>query len=225
MKSHENFTLRLVEEEGNYFSFHLNEKNNFLANMIRRTIMLEVPTVAVEEVIIEDNKTIHIDDIIIKRLGLIPLASGKANKKMNIADECSCESNCEQCEISFTLEGSYDEGVEIVSSADMQIDSEDVLPVFFTFNFDGKKFEEPTPVVSLADTHSIKLSGKIRKGNGDMHAKWNPVCTLVYKEVEDGILFNVETSGTLQGQEIINTVEEIIKEKIRKGTLLPPKPK
>jgi len=224
-RSREDFSLNIIEENGNYFSFLLDRKDNFLANIIRRTMMQGVPTLAVDEVNFKYNRTIHIDDIISKRLGLVPIVSGDVVREMKMKDECKCDVGCENCSISFSLKGDYENGMVDVTSFDIKIDSDKVIPTYFTYSFNGKDFREPFPIVNLGETHGIELSGKIRKGNGYMNAKWNPVCMVVYEEKEDGTYFNVETSGSLKPQELLSLTEEIVKEIALSGNLVAPKPK
>lgn len=62
-----------------------------LVNSLRRVMMVEVPTVAIDLVDIEVNTSVLTDEFIAHRLGLIPLYSRGA-MAMRIPAECPCDS-------------------------------------------------------------------------------------------------------------------------------------
>src|SRR3989338_1116508 len=69
-----------------------------VANMIRRYTMMEVPTLAVEDVEFRKNSSILFDEMIAHRLGLVVLKSDL--KTYNKREECKCcGKGCARCEV------------------------------------------------------------------------------------------------------------------------------
>ena len=69
------FQLRVISEsaDGNDFEFELIGIDAAIANALRRILLAEVPSMAVEDVYIQQNSSIVQDEILALRLGLTPL--------------------------------------------------------------------------------------------------------------------------------------------------------
>ena len=84
------------DKEKNKLSFVLINSTPSFANAIRRAIVEEVPTMAIEEVEFRKNNSILYDEIIAHRLGLLPLTTDL--KSYTISSECKCEGKgCARC--------------------------------------------------------------------------------------------------------------------------------
>ena len=86
-------------KKGNIIKFCVNGISTQMANALRRIVIAEVPTMAIEEVTFYKNSSILNDEVLSHRLGLIPL---KSNKTYNFISECSCNGKgcgkcCSQC--------------------------------------------------------------------------------------------------------------------------------
>ncbi|KAG7008319.1 DNA-directed RNA polymerase II subunit [Physcia stellaris] len=90
------------EVSTNRVKFDLVNVDLAFANSLRRVILAEVPTVAIELVEVEANTSVLADEYIAHRLGLIPLNSKNCDLLYDSRD-CECEGYCDQCSITLTL--------------------------------------------------------------------------------------------------------------------------
>ena len=65
--------VQVLDEKDNELVFMIEGINNAIANTIRRTIVSEVPTLAVDEVNFVKNQTALYDEILAHRIGLMPI--------------------------------------------------------------------------------------------------------------------------------------------------------
>lgn len=94
---HSNITLESVGEYD--LSFTLSDADTSMANALRRVMIAEVPTIAIDLVNIEYNTSPMFDEFIAHRLGLIPLASHEADN-FNYTRDCDrCTDHCPYCSV------------------------------------------------------------------------------------------------------------------------------
>ncbi|HLD42910.1 MAG TPA: DNA-directed RNA polymerase subunit D [Candidatus Nanoarchaeia archaeon] len=130
-----------------------------VANMIRRYTMMEVPTLAVEDVEFRKNSSILFDEMIAHRLGLVVLKSDL--KTYNKREECKCGGKgCARCEVKMALSG---KGPSVVMASEMKFKDPKIRPVF-----------PNTPIVKLLKGQEIEVEGTATLGSGKIHAKWSP---------------------------------------------------
>ena len=67
--------IEITELKEDSIQFTLTNVDTSIANALRRVMIAEVPTIAIELVIFEDNTSVLNDEFIAHRLGLIPLTS------------------------------------------------------------------------------------------------------------------------------------------------------
>ena len=139
-------------------------------NALRRTILAEVPCMAIDDVVIIENSSVLQDEIIAHRLGLIPLKTDLDG--YNLPEECSCKSEfgCNLCRVSLTIDAEAKEGTRTVYSRELISENPDITPVSDTI-----------PVVKLVKEQKLKLEAYARLGKGKNHAKWQPVSMCTYK--------------------------------------------
>ena len=77
------------EKKKNKLSILLKDTDEVFANAIRRLILEEVPTLAVEDLEIKENNSALYDEFIGLRLGLIPLKTDL--KSYNLKEKCKCD--------------------------------------------------------------------------------------------------------------------------------------
>ncbi|MEK6910139.1 MAG: DNA-directed RNA polymerase subunit D, partial [Candidatus Aenigmatarchaeota archaeon] len=96
------------------------------ANELRRIMMGEIPTMAIEWVDFLKNDSALNDEIVANRLGHVPLKFDK--KAYNMARDCKCEGKgCSLCQVKITLKK---KGPGMVYAGDLKSKAKDVVPVF-----------------------------------------------------------------------------------------------
>jgi len=143
-----------------------------LANTLRRIMMTEVPSMAIEDVVIIENSSPMYDEVLAHRLGLVPLKTDLKNYVL--PDECSCQSElgCANCRVVLTLDVESTDSVHTVYSGDLI--SED--PIITLVSKD-------IPLTKLAPGQKVRLEAYARLGLGKEHAKWQPVSINAYKNM------------------------------------------
>ncbi len=161
--------VKIVEEKDNTLRFLLKGTSHAYANALRRTMMAEVPVMAIEDVIIIENSSVLYDEVIAHRLGLIPLKTDL--DAYVLPEECDCKSElgCSKCRASFTLEAEATDESVMIYSSDLKPEG-GVAPVSDTI-----------PIVKLGPSQKLRLELYARLGRGLEHAKWQPVSACAYK--------------------------------------------
>ena len=176
-----------------------------VANAIRRTMIAEVPTMAIDRVEISVNDTLLHDEFIAHRLGLLPLrvlrkdGGGPDNADaFQFNRDCVCTDRCPKCSVVFNLDVTCELGGDkrIVYSSDLVLDESTcsirVEPVNFTSSgtehvvrssAKSGQGDGGITIVELAPGQRIKIMCVALKGFGKIHAKWSPcsVSTFRYK--------------------------------------------
>lgn len=139
-------------------------------NALRRVIISEVPSMAIDDVVILENSSIMQDETIAHRLGLVPLKTDLDS--YNLPEDCQCKSEfgCNLCRVTLTLDAQAKEGTRPVYSGELISENKDVVPV-----------SDKIPIAKLAKEQELRLEAYARLGKGKNHAKWQPVSMCSYK--------------------------------------------
>ncbi|MCD6223047.1 MAG: DNA-directed RNA polymerase subunit D [Thermoplasmata archaeon] len=148
--------LKFLELREDYAKILFEDVKPYFVNAIRRTMIADVPKLAIENVIIYDNTSALFDEIIAHRLGMIPLPT-----HLDILKDC------EDCKIHYTLSK---EGECTVYSGDLK--AEDPI-----WNVKDKNI----PIVRLLKNQRLILEAEAILGTGKEHAKWQSVVGIGYK--------------------------------------------
>lgn len=151
--------------------FLLEDTTPAFANTLRRIMISEVPTLAVEKIDFNDNTSALFDETVAHRIGGIPLSFDPS--KFNLHSECKCNGKgCPSCEVVFFIEKS---GPGTVYSGDMKSSNRAVKPISGDF-----------PIVKLLKGQSLKLEAFAHLGTGKSHAKWQAsnASYMYYPELE-----------------------------------------
>ncbi|KAL6218892.1 hypothetical protein ACLB2K_012099 [Fragaria x ananassa] len=180
-KSYQRFPrVKIREMRHDYLKFELRDTDASVANALRRVMIAELPTVAIDLVEIEINSSVLNDEFIAHRLGLIPLTSNRA-MSMRFSRDCdACDGDCHK---------------ELLSS------DHTVVPVDFS---DASGYEASEQrgiiIVKLRRGQELRLRAIARKGIGKDHAKWSPAATVTFM-YEPDICINEEMMDTLSLEE------------------------
>lgn len=146
--------------------FTLSGTSQPFTNALRRSMIGEVPTLAIDEVRIYDNTSALFDEMLAHRLGLIPIRTDLDCYVPQ--DRCSCEgAGCDRCSVMYTLSV---EGPGIVCSRDLIPQDPRAAPAV-----------EGIPIVKLAKDQKVVLEARAILNKGRVHAKWQPTTTCGYK--------------------------------------------
>ncbi|MEM4366097.1 MAG: DNA-directed RNA polymerase subunit D, partial [Candidatus Woesearchaeota archaeon] len=130
-----------------------------IANFLRRAVMDEVPTMAIDEVEFRKNDSVLYDEIIAHRLGLLPLKTDL--KSYTVRANCKCGGKgCERCTLILSLKA---KGPTTVYAEELKSEDPKVKPVF-----------PRTPLVKLHKGQELELEATAVLGTGAEHVKWSP---------------------------------------------------
>ena len=170
-----------VQATPNTVDFVLKNVDLAFANSLRRVVLSEIPTIAIDIVEVEANTSVLADEFICHRLGLIPL-SARGIEHVDYSRECEeCESYCDNCSVVLRLDAKCT-GDDI-----MHIYARDLMIVSSRKNeFVG------TPVITdpegkgcliakLRKGQEIKMKCVAKKGIAKEHAKWAPTSAVGFE--------------------------------------------
>ncbi|EZG45041.1 DNA-directed RNA polymerase family I and III subunit [Gregarina niphandrodes] len=170
-----------------------------MANALRRVMIAEVPTMAIETVHLYQNTGVLQDEVLCHRLGLVPFKVEPETYKYRTENE------------ELTAENSLCFKLHIVCTPENLDQEKKCLPVY-SRDFvwvplsEQQKEQYPEPprpvsedylITKLRPGQEIEAVCYLEKGIGKTHAKWSPVCPAVYR-LHPKIIF---PQGVLRGPE------------------------
>lgn len=200
-------SIDIIEQTDNKIAIKLKGIPRQYANALRRVALSEVPTMAVDDVVILDNSSVLHDEAVAHRLGLIPLRTEL--ERFVMAHECDCKSTlgCSKCRVLLYVDSSAEDKSKPVLSGELSSDDDYVKPV-----------SPDIPIVVLAPGQKLKIEAYARLGTGKMHAKWQPVSVAVLKETDSAkeeFILELETIGMLTPAEVIQQSVKILNDKVK----------
>jgi len=155
------------EKKRGILKFMIKGANEIFANTIRRLIIEEVPTLAVEDIEIKDNSSALFDEMLALRIGLVPIKTDL--KSYNFKEKCKCQgAGCAQCELKINLKTNK-KGYVYAGEAE----STDPKCTFVY---------EKMPIVKLLSKQKLDLVMTATLNNGREHTKWTPGWAFYKKE-------------------------------------------
>jgi DNA-directed RNA polymerase subunit D len=146
------------------------------ANLLRKTIIDDVPTMAIEDVEFRKNNSVFYDEILSHRLGLIPFVTDL--DAYVLPEDCKCNGEgCSKCQLQISLKG---KGPGYVYASELKAKDPKIVPV-----------NPKTPIVKLVKGQTLEVEAVAVLGKGREHMKWSPALTF-YKylpviEIKKGI--------------------------------------
>lgn len=173
-------TVKISEADRMHFDFELTNSDLALGNSLRRAMIAEVPTLAIDLVEVESNTSVLADEFLTHRLGLIPLISKGADRSIIYARDCDCDQYCDQCSVTLTLHARCT-GDEI-----MKVYARDLVVGGGRSNVVGTPFiVDPeglgTVICKLRKDQELRMKCIAKKGIAKEHAKWSPTTAIGFE--------------------------------------------
>lgn len=162
-------------------TFDMSRVSPPIANMFRRLFVTEVPTAALDRVLIEENDGVVLDEILSHRLGLCPIAA-PVDKMDYITDSQSVnflKLDPAKC-LLFTLEAVGKANIPITPVYSGELTW---LPLPGQEGWGDSVFvvHRDIMLAKLGPGQRIKLRAIAIKGSGLVHTKWSPVSSCFYE--------------------------------------------
>lgn len=200
-------SLKILEMKNTFARFLISDITPSIANAIRRTLVNDIPKLAIEKVSfhhgqirdnegnVYDSSLPLFDEVVAHRLGMIPLITDLA---FNFRDECSCGGEgCPLCTMSYSINKI---GPGVVMSSDLQpIGNPDLIPA-----------DPNIPIVKLGKQQAILISAEAIMGRGKDHAKWQATSGVSYKYHREFVMNKEEANSWEKYKE--NCPSNIVKE-------------
>ena len=186
--------IRIIDMKSDSVEFLLLNVDLAFANSLRRVIISEVPTMAIDMVQVKENTSPLFDDFVVHRIGLVPLKSEDIDK-YQFPLVCSCKSGCSQCQVEYDISVKCDENCK---DDTMEVTSNHIKPKNKECSVVPVEYDYPIVLTKLKKGQSINMTLTAKKGIGKTHAKWSPVCTCVMKPIPKVEILDMDGDNFLQ---------------------------
>jgi DNA-directed RNA polymerase subunit D len=151
--------IKILTKEDNKTSFLIKGTDTAFVNTLRRTIIDEVPTMAIEDVEFKSNDSVLYDEILAHRLGLVPLKTDL--KGYNLPNKCTCKGEgCAKCQVILSLKT---KASGIIDTSKIKSKDPKIVPVY-----------EGIPITKLIGDQALEFNAMAQLGKGKEHIKWSP---------------------------------------------------
>ena len=172
-----------------------------LANALRRILIAEIPTMAIEKVEMWQNTSIIPDENLAHRLGLVPIYANPTLFENKIADKPYDENNSLRFKLHVICTkkdpkmptpiniNDVSEEEKIFNNSNVYSSDLKWIPI----GDQAQRFKSDPPrslhedilIAKLRPGQEIEMELICEKGIGKTHAKWSPVCTAYYRLMPD----------------------------------------
>ncbi|XP_023759557.1 uncharacterized protein LOC111907974 [Lactuca sativa] len=209
-----NFKVKVIKLNEDDMEFDLIGIDASIANAFRRILISELPTMAIEKVLVANSSSVVQDEVLAHRLGLIPIKVDPRLFDYMSENDVPNEKNCIVFKLHFKNPRGSGERRTVYSN-DLKwlpFGSEYVLPTensnssdpnskpktytSYTSSQDSLPEFSTNPITvtpgiiisKLGPGQEIELEAHACKGLGKTHAKWSPVATAWYRMLPEVIL-------------------------------------
>ena len=163
--------LRIISLQERELEFDLINCNASIANAIRRIMIAEVPSMAIDDVEIRENTTIMPDEYLAHRLGLIPIIVSDKLKENN-----------EIKSIRFKLKVKNEtKEIKSVYSGEIEIMGQHGEATRLKYQEKLVELQKDVLICKMAPGYSLDMEFTARWSVGAEHAKWSPVSLCSYR--------------------------------------------
>ena len=160
--------IDIIELSDKKARFLINQIEPAIINGLRRSMLAEVPTIAIDYINIYDNTSVLFDEQIGLRMGLIPFTTDLESYVP--PEECDCNGEgCTKCQVSLTLSS---QGPKMVYSGDILSSDPKIVPG-----------DDRIPIVELKEDDELVLEAIAKLGTGRKHSKWQAGIACGYKNL------------------------------------------
>jgi len=199
-------SIKVTEKNDNRVVIEFTNIPRQYVNAIRRLSISEVPTFAIDDVVMLENSSVMHDEAVAHRLGLIPLRTDLHRFVMPHLCECKSTLGCSRCRVLLVLDSEANDKTKVVSSGELNSEDDFVKPI-----------TKEIPIIVLAPGQKLKFEAYARLGVGKDHAKWQPTSAAVVKDGKDETqsVLMIETTGSLTAQETVMAAIDLLASKIK----------
>jgi len=177
-----NLQVKVTELNDARAAFALEGVELGLANALRRSVIADVATIAIDMVEISENTTVLPDEMIAHRLGMIPLNSENLDRYIrNWTRDCTCMGFCDNCSVELTLHARCND------TRTMEVTSKDLVVSPAEDGSVRGSLAQPIDegvgitIVKMRVGQELKLTCRATKGIAKEHAKWSPVSAVGFE--------------------------------------------
>lgn len=179
--------IKVVSHEPNKIVFSMTNVDVSIANALRRIMIAEVPTMALETIHVYQNTGVLQDEVLAHRLGLIPFCVNPDDYEYRREVDAFTPENsvCFKLHVKCT-----EEDLRELRMSSKPVYASDLVYVPPVGSEAAQTMADggmPRPVnkniliTRLRPGQEIELVAYCEKGIGQTHAKWSPVCPVTYR--------------------------------------------
>lgn len=171
-------SITIRDQKEDRVDFVLGNVDLAVANSLRRTMLAEIPTLAIDLVEIDVNTSVLADEFLAHRLGLIPLVS-EGIQSLKYSRDCTCDNYCPRCSVTYELRAKCD------TDSTMTVYARDLLKYNNGLTLGEVVFKnelDKGPIICKLRKHQELLITCIaKKGIAKEHAKWSPCAAVGFE--------------------------------------------
>ncbi len=166
--------IEVLSISGEKVRFLLKGVDIAFANALRRTMIMDVPSMVIDDIFVFENSSAIIDESLAHRIGFVPLKTDLENYVLPSDCDCESELGCEKCRVVLTLDVETETDTRTVYSGDFISENPAVIPASPTI-----------PLTKIAPGQAVRLEAYARLGTGREHSKWQPVSESIYQNLAE----------------------------------------